>query len=382
MLLGFAVASLFDDFSSLPALMVVVVTLAAWSITPAGEETARAPSRFLLPPLVLPAILAALALLVMPSVVGVDLARSTASEARDAAVRGDWAFARDRFSSAVGNHPEDAGYWLGLALARAELGDNAGAREAYATARRISPGDARGWAGEAVLTADVGVRIRLLTEAARRTTSDPTFAFLLGDALESAGRSTEAIDAYATAVAISSDLVTQFPATSVNARPARPLVEDAVRRVLDRIASNAAISRQAVLWNLALSDDQLPPDAGAAWRAIDLARKGNAAAADAAADEARQAAPYDAGTLAMLLALDRLTCQQAAYERVASWLGAFRPQRPAALAIIREHVYREDALSSYLPRGTANLPPDERWPWPFIGEPPTCSGWASAPTSP
>ncbi|MDP9269418.1 MAG: tetratricopeptide repeat protein [Chloroflexota bacterium] len=382
-LVGFAAASLFDDYSSLPAVLAVVIIFAAWIVAPENGVQLPERTRRGAAPFVLPAAIAVLALVAIPSVVGVDAARAAASQGRDAAVRGDWGTAKERFEIAVANHVEDAGYWLGLGLARAELGDKAGARSAYNTARQLSPGDPRGWGAEAVLTTDPTEHIALLREAAKRTTSDPSYAFLLGNALEAAGRTDEATRAYAIAVAFGSDLIEQFPATPTpGGRPARQEVETAVRSFVDDVAARAAVSEQAVLWNLALSDDRLATDAGPAWRAVDLARNADAAGASAAAREAQAASPYDATTLAALMAVDRLTCDQAAFDRVAAWLGAYRPARPAALTIVREHVYREDALSSYLPPEAERLPADERWPWPFIGAPPACPGWQSAPSSP
>jgi tetratricopeptide (TPR) repeat protein/O-antigen ligase len=381
-LVGFAAASLFDDFSSLPAVLAVVIIFAAWVVAPEGGSERE---RFwvVTPPLVLPVVIAALALVVIPSVIGVDSARVAASQGRDAAVRGDWGAAKERFEVAVANHAEDAGYWLGLGLARAELGDKAGARSAYDTARQLSPGDPRGWGAEAVLATDPSERIALLSEAAKRTTSDPSYAFLLGNALEAAGRTDEATRAYAVAVAFGSDLISQFPPTPTSGgRPARQEVENAVRWFLDNLGAGAAVSEHAVLWNLALADDRLTADAGPAWRAVDLARKADPAGAAAAERGAQAASPYDATTLAALLAVDRLTCNRTAFDRVAAWVGAYRPARPAALTIVREHVYREDALSSYLPPEAERLPADERWPWPFIGAPPACPGWPSAPSSP
>jgi len=233
-----------------------------------------------------------------------------------------------------------------------------------------------------VLTTDSTLRIQLLTEAARRTTSDPTYAFLLGEALAAAGRAREALAAYATAVAISPDLIKQFPSAAAADAPASDDVERAVGGVLDSIATQTAISKDAATWDLDLAADSLPADAGAQWRAVDLARKGDANGAAAAIQQAERESPYDETTLAAALAVDRLTCDEAAFERVEAWVGPYRPARPTMLSVIREHVYREDALSSYLPPQAQQVPPDTRWPWAFIGQPPACPGWPSAPAFP
>ena len=123
--------------------------------------------------------------------------------------------------------------------------------------------------------------------------------------------------------------------------------------------------------------DRRLANAGAAWRAVDLARRGYLAAAHSALDVARQQDPYSQYTLGAILAVARLGCDRSTYERVAAYIGPFRPRRTDAIREIREHVYREDALSSYQPPGSDPLPPDVAWPWSLIGSPPACPGWSA-----
>jgi tetratricopeptide (TPR) repeat protein len=307
-----------------------------------------------------------------------DIARWSADAARSAAVVGDWSAAAEGFEAATSAHPGDAAYWLGLGLARAATNQTDPAREAYERARTLSPGDPRGWAGLALLSNDPAQRARLLAEAARRTT-DPTYSLRLGDALAAAGDPTNAIQAYARAVALGPDLYPLFPERAVaGQRPQRATVAAAVPAILDRIAHQATISPDAVLWDFALADDRLPADAGPAWRAVDLVRMGNRDGALAALAEANRVAPYDGLTLDAELAVARLTCDRPTYDRVVDWLGPYHVARPAKLTIIREHVYREDALSSYLPPSAEAISQDERWPWAFIGDPPACPAWFGA----
>lgn len=364
-LVGFAAASFFDDFSSLPAVMAVVITLAAWTI--AGPATAVSSRRRA----ILPLALAASALLVLPSVIGVDSARVAADAARQAAVAGDWRVAAERFSGATSAYPTDASYQLGLGLALSQLGRSRSAELAYGAARLQSPGDPRPWAALAALTDDPAARVRLLQEAARRTVLDPTFSFLLGRALDAAGRPADAIHAYAVAVAIDRSLIRTFSGER------RAAVEAGVDTVLDEIAPGAALGPDDVRWDLALADDRLPPDMGPAWRAVYFAERGADDDARAAAAQAAAQDPYGQTTLRALQAVARLTCDKPRYDALTGWIGQVREPSTAALSVIREHTYREEALSSYQPPSAERLPPVRAWPWSLIGDPPACPGWTA-----
>ncbi len=379
-LAGFAAASLFDDFSSLPAVIAVVVTLAAWTVTRQAEPVLR-PTLPRWRGALLPVALAVTgSLLLLPSVIGVDAARTAADAGRQAAVRSDWKLAVDRFGVATSAYATDAGYWLGLGLARAQLGQADAAVSAYERARQVSPGDARSWGALGALSTNPAERVRLLREAARRTVLDATFSFQLGAALLQTGQSAEAIQAYATAVALDRGLITAFSGSTT---PTRAQVGAAVGGVAAQLGARAALAPDIVAWDLALADDRLP-DGGAAWRAISFAAHGQAVEARAAANEASRDAPYDVTTLRGLQAAAWLTCDQQRYDAISGYLGPFRAPHPGPLGIIREHVYREDALSSYQPPVAGVAPPSEpvapvaqAWPWSLIGDPPTCAGWTS-----
>jgi O-antigen ligase len=362
-LVGFAAASFFDDFSSLSAVMAVVVALAAWTVAePLPAVTGRLG-------FVLPVALAAAGLLVLPSIIGVDSARVAADAGRQAAVAGDWPLAAHEFAGATDAYPTDAGYQLGLGLALSETGG--AAAPAYGAARTQSPGDPRSWAALAALTDDPVVHIPLLEEAARRTVLDPTFSFELGRALDAAGRPAAAIHAYAVAVAIDRSLITTFSGEQ------RAAVEAAVDAVLDEIAPQAALGPDGVRWDLALADDRLPPDMGAAWRAVYLAMHGSADDARAAATQATAGDPYSRTTLLALQAVARLTCDKPRYDAITTWVGEPVATRSATLTIIREHTYRENALSSYQPPSAEPMPAAAAWPWSLIGDPPACPGWST-----
>ena len=369
-LVGFAAACLFDDFSSLPAVIALVVTLAAW-VVPEPQPAAE-PRR--MPSFAVPLVAGLVGAVCLYGVASCDFARWSAGGARSAAVRGDWSAALQGFETAASAHPGDAAYWLGLGLARAELNQTDAARDAYARARDLSPGDPRGWASLGSLPGDRAERARLLAEAARKTT-DGTYSLLLGR-VDNDG---DALTADATAVALEPDLYRAFPNRAPpSVQSPRDKVLAVVPEILDSIAEQAAISKEAVLWDIALANDRLPADAGFQWRAVDLARRGDRDGAIRALAEAEREAPYNGLTLEAKLAVARLTCDPSTYERVSDWLGPYHPARSAALTIIREHVYREDALSSYLPPSAGVIPQDQRWPWAFIGDPPACPGWFGA----
>ncbi len=371
-LVGFAAASLFDDFSSLPAVMAVVVTLAAWTVPP---ETSLAPAGRRRFPLA--AALAVVAVAVVIPVVGVDRARVAAAAGREAAVRGDWEAASQQFSEATDAYPSNAGYWLGLGLALSERGSTT-AKLAYEQARLLSPGDPRPYGALAALTSDRDGKIRLLDAAARRTISDPRYAFALGGQLDAAGRHAEAIQAYAIAVILDRQLMHQFGPDGAIAAGGEVL--DEIGRIVDTLAPQAGLSSDGVRWDLDLLGGGFDQSLGLPWQAVSLAAHGNAAEARAAAADALRSAPYDRSALRAAQAVARMTCDRDRYDALTSVLGPFRPELPSQLTIVREHVYREDALSSYDPPDSLVLPePDRPWPWSLIGNPQGCPDWPDAP---
>jgi tetratricopeptide (TPR) repeat protein/O-antigen ligase len=385
-LLGFAAASLLDDFSSLPAVIAIVVGLAGWAVLEEPVPMRAVVSRRIRPAL-LPAALLIFSLVVMPSVIAVDTARTAAADARDAAVRGQWNEAVRDFTMSANAHPRDAAYWLGLGLVHWKTGNVEASWAAYQEAADLSPGDPRPWGALAALTSNSDERIRLLDRASRLTMTDPQFAFRLGDALESAGQRERAQQAYGLAVAIDSRLAQAFSdvarRTESTLRPGLETVGlAAIRVAADVDGRDIYISPDVVRWDVGLVQGVSPADAGAAWRAVLLADSGDLPAARAAADRAKSESPYDVHTVNALLVVARFACDRPEYERISSYLGPYVPQRPSAVAVIREHTYREDGLGGYQPLATDPLPTDQRWPSQLIGPPPDCPGWASAGTYP
>ena len=374
-LMGFGTASLLDDFSSLPAVMVLVVALAAWTVAgPPHEEPAppRPPARLLAPTAIL-----VIGVLVLPSVIGVDTARTVAAAGRASAVGGAWLDAAAQFQSATQAYPTDAGYWLGLGLARWELGDSAGATNAYAEALRLSPGDPRPYGALAALTADPARRVALLKQASELTMTDPQYAFRMGDALMAQGKRADGVKAYALAITVDSELAGTFVGGGdASARP--PLAD--IAPVAESTATalgeqDINIHPDKVTWDVGLAEGTLPADAGAAWHAVALASRGNVDAARAALGQAEQTNPFEVHTEDALLYVAERSCDRTTYDRLINAMGAYAPHRTSGVAEVREHVYREASLGSYQPLSPWPLPPDQRWPTLLIGAPPACPGW-------
>jgi tetratricopeptide (TPR) repeat protein len=386
-LIGFVAASCFDDFSSLPAVIAIVVTLAGWTVASTVPAPARVQSlnssvewwrNPLGPTLILPVALVVIGVVAIIPVIGVDRARVAAASAREAAVSGDWKTAATQFSTATDAYGTDAGYWLGLGLASAHLGSPETAELAYERARALSPGDPRGWGAVATLSHSPSERVSLFQRAAEGSINDPAYAFLLGRALESSGSATAAIHAYAIAVAIDRQLINAL------AGDQRRAVEAEVGPVMTGTLSSPSLSVTAARWDLALADRDIPSDMAPAWRALALAQRGASSDARAAASLAQAAAPYDATTLRGLQAVARLTCDAPRYAAITELIGESRSPR-GSLRVVRDHTYREDMLSSYLPPAPDDLPdadalpPARAWPWGLIGDPPACPDWPDAP---
>jgi tetratricopeptide (TPR) repeat protein/O-antigen ligase len=375
-LVGYSIAVLFDDFSFLPAITTMLITLAVLALpepptrprsrpqTPKGR---RAISHYSI------LAVASLALIAsVPFVVRTDIARVSAGDARALAVGGMWNQALASFQSAVEAHPENGGYWLGVAKSRAELGDLKGAYEAYERARTVSPGDARAYGGLAALTPDLNERIALLQQAVARTAGDAQYAYRLGIALAARGDKTDAAKAWGRAADLKSSAVGNF------AYDAYGIDRDATMAAA--IAHTYAAPRPdqnvdpAARWDVELSLRALPRDASPAWRAVDAARNGDISTATDLAQSAvasRSLYAYEA-----LAAVSAFKCDAAAVAaalRIANAIGSTSPSPPAAaVAIRREYVYREASLGAMQPAGIPALLPVDRWPWSVIGERPRC----------
>jgi tetratricopeptide (TPR) repeat protein len=364
-LIGIGSASLLDDFSSLPAVSVGCIALAAWSVAPRRRPKAH---RSALRRWSLPIAMALLSVISLPAVIGSDVARIAAADGRYAAVAGDWRAAERAFVAATNAYPEQAAYWLGLGLALAEDGRTEAATDAYRKARELSPGDPRPYGALSSLVADPDARVALLEAAAARTTSDPQYAWRLAETLRELEATEDATNAYARAVMIEPQLIASLPAE----------LRDAVLADLPGTAAEMALRNPSLqvgfaLWDVGLAMGDLPRDADPAWRVVEAARAGDEAAVEAVFVELRSngVAGIELNALA---AVARYQCDLEAYLLLAEVLGEFRPGRLNEPTITRDHTYRDLGLGSYQP-GPYALPADEPWPWSLVGQPPECPAW-------
>ena len=359
-LVGFAAASLLDDFSFLPALIATVLALAAW----------LAPIRSAAPTVgwLLPAALAMAAGLALPSVVGVDIARGSAQEGRTAMVAGDPSTAVAAFERAAGAHPENGGVWLGLGMAAAYAGDDARAVEAYERAVQASPGDPRGYAALAHLRPDDA--LGLLEAAADRTFDDPQDAVRLGLAYVQRDRVDDATYAWARAVALRSEILRLLPYEETGISMEQVAEEALV--LIAREPRPGVSENDAARWDIGLVLGALPEDAGPAWRAVEAALDGKRERGLELARAAIDAAPTDARGFQALAAVHAFACdadaEVAALEREKHALGAWTEPDPEPRAL-REFVYREASLGPSQPPGARLDLRVERWPWSLVDRP-------------
>lgn len=369
-LIGVGVASMLDDFSSLPALMAAIVTLAAWTVAredePVVTDTTE-PRGWVLPGAVL-----ALALLAMPAVVDVDAARLAAADGRRAAVAGEWDVASQRFTDAVGAYGDTAGYWLGLGLSAWHAGDPGRAAEAYAAAHLRNPFDARAAGALAALDAGSLASRDLLDEAVRHDITDPQYSYRLGAQRWESGQEAASIGAYGLAVAIAPPLIETFTPVGGSDGPRRSEVAAAALehvRQLDQL--DGYVLRPEVAWDLGLAAGDLPDDAPAPWRAVDLARNGDTDTALQLARDGLATQPGNPRALQALAAVARMACDPStpALERL---VGSRVPLRPSEVRDVRDHTYRDQGLGTYQPLAEDPYPPLGAWPWSLIGDAPDC----------
>lgn len=361
-LIGVAVACLLDDFSSLPALMAVTVTLAAW-VAPVGPTPMEADSRRW----ILPAALVLLAVIALPNVAGVDRARLAAADGRRAAVAGDWSVAVERFEAATAAYPGIAGYWLGLGVTSWHAGDEARANEAFLAAYERNAYDPRTAGALAAVDRSPLVAREHLDEAIRHGITDPQYAFRLGTMLEADGENAASIDAFGLAVAIDPSLITVF----ADAETQRDIASAALRQVPRLEALDGYVLRPQVAWDLGLFFGTLPQDAPAAWRAVLAAARGDLETARALADEAMAAGPEEHAVRAAA-AVARYGCDTDREMELIEVVGQRPALRPSELRDVRDHTYRDQSLGSYQPLATDPYPPRRAWPWSLVGEPPEC----------
>ncbi len=366
LVIGVAASQLLDDFSFLPAVTALLVTLAAWAL-PASPAVPPHGTRFAVPGFAL-----LIAVLALPSVVAIDGARFRAADARAAAVRGDWSAAAAGFDAAARAHPIDAGYQLGLAFASTEAGDRARARSAYEMAHLLNPGDPRGAGGLAALTDDALTRRALLGEAARNS-NDPQYAYRLAMELASSDQP-DAARWMAHAVALEPQLIGRLKASAPAITVADVIAN--LPRVASAVGSIKGYEPETPVWDASLLQGKLPVDAPAAWQAVAAAARGAQDAANSAMDQAQQDDPHDARTYQAAAAVDLFGCDEQGYRRdllleeLAG--GTYVAPSEGVHIDFRDGVYREPGLGDYQPSAAPRPPAVPRWPLALV-DPPSCS---------
>jgi O-antigen ligase len=371
-LAGLALASTLDDFSFLPAVMVMAIALAAWLAggPPPATESASRPWRLAVAP-------TALALLAIPGLLAVaagDLSRNDALTARSAAEKNDWSTAADFFRHAAERHSADALYALGLGLSYAYLGADDSAREAYRRALELNPGEPRAAGGLAALTADAQQQIQLLQQASANTYGDPQYAYRLGLAEAAAGDKPAAAVAFAHAVALNPQLFGLLPYDEAGVT--REQVAAALDQVLAGEHRAAPILDLIAGWDVALALDRLPADAGDPWQAVNAEVHGDAATADTLLARMRNDDPNDPRVYQAWAAIARMRCdsdgEKEALRIEALTRGAYSGVVPR-VRVQRELIYREAGLAASQPFSAPQPPTVPRWPWALIPDPPSCS---------
>ncbi len=367
-LIGFAAFSMLDDFSFLPAVIILVIILAAWALppTPAGSprDSATGPRALLVP-----GALAVAALMSVPTAVSLGTMRIGLAEARMAAVDGRWDDAVGGIRRAAEAQPSNALHWLSLGLAEHHLGRDDAAVDAYSAARDASPGDPRAWGALAVLAPNEEEERRLLEEAARRS-NDPQYAYRLAAALRAAGDDAGATDYLAIASVIEPRLYASV------AREMQPDVRAALPRAVATVGSLAGLDPHEVEWNASLGADEVHAGASVQWRVARDVDTGDVPAAMASLTAARREGPHAPHTWEAASAVARMTCDRGEFERAEATLDlAGRAPNPLQHAVVirRPGLYREPDLGDYQPLEGPSLPDLRQWPLGLI-EVPDC-GW-------
>lgn len=367
---GFAVTSLLDDHSSLPALTALVVTLAAWVV---AEVPLDRPSR--VPGWTLPSAAAVLLLVAVPFVARVDLARVEAELGRASALAGDLGAATFRFATATQQYPENALYRLEGGMTMALAGDIAEAAEQFRAAARLSPGDPRPLGALADLASTPEERVDLLDRAARLTGDDPQYSYRLGLellAMEAAGWETS----LARAVTIDSTVLASLD---------QALGTEVTGEVISHIPRVGSDLAERLRLDVAFLNDDLALYAGAepasrAHRAVAAQRDGRVDAARELLDEAVGDLPYEPWTWDAAAYIARQACDAAAYRNAALlrfWSpGGTRSSLPSGpLRTSLDLAYRELGLGTYQPGDSDRQPLRLGWPAGIVGQAPACPGW-------
>jgi tetratricopeptide (TPR) repeat protein len=361
--IGFFAALTLDDFSYVPSVIAAALAIGAF-LTPlrAAGQTG----------FMIPATLALAAIVALPNILAVDVARAEAQAARTAMIAEDYALAVSGFAAATAAHPEHGGYWLGLGMASAYAGNRGDAIEAYERATSAAPGDPRGYGALAALDPAADA-IELLRAAADRTTGDAQYAVRLGLALALAGQRDEGVHAWGRAVALHPELLRVLPYAETGI--SMEAVAEAGILTIHAEPRAATVENLVRLWDLGLALDELPPDAGTAWRAVDAARHGDTERGAALADDAVAAAVYDPRGWEATAAVAAFACDTGAEEQVSEIYGElgfeFLATVPEPL-IWREFVYREASLGPTQPPNAGPRLELEPWPWSLIDRPTAC----------
>jgi tetratricopeptide (TPR) repeat protein len=355
-LIGFAAFSLLDDFSFLPAVTVVVILLAAWSL-PARIPAREAPAEPAWRGLAVPVVLVMAAVIAAPAAASLGLMRIGLADARSAAVAGDWEAALSGFRAAASAQPAIALHWMSVGLAEHHLGRDDAAIDAYRTAERANPGDPRPWGALAALS-DGSDTIDLLREAARRS-NDPQYAYRLAVALSAEGQDTEAAEYLAIASVIQPNLYATL------SEPMRSLARSELPAAIARVGSVEGRDPREVAWNAALAAGEMDPDAPIQWQVAGRVRDGDAAGARSLLAEAERREPRSVRTWQAAAAVAMMSCDRAALELAEAnieLLGADPIFGLHRVAERRPGVYREPDLGDYQPLSEPSLPALADWP--------------------
>jgi tetratricopeptide (TPR) repeat protein/O-antigen ligase len=364
-LVGFAVASLLDDHSSLPAITAMVVTLVAW-VTTSPADDPRPAGRWHRAAMY--AVVGLIAIVALPAVARVDLGRLDAAAGRAAITLGDVRGGGAAFSSAADWYPANAQYHLSLGLALAMDGRDDDARASYQRAADLAPGDARAWGGLAELAADESERRALLSIAAARPTSDPQFAYRLGAALEAEDRLVEAQQAYAHAVArLPSLILTLQPGTAPTSRSG---VAEAALRTVQELGADARLSADQTAWDLALAGVETQARLPLAWQAVVAIQQDKLEAADAALRQAIANDRWAPQTWRVARALAEVSCDSRSLNEAVELLGLLPGGRTAPDPHVVQRApdlpYREEGLGDYQPIESTIPPRHFEWPGAYL----------------
>lgn len=367
-LVGVTLIVMFEDPAQLPALAVLALVLAGWTV--ADAEAARPPAaprrrRSQLAS----AVFAAVLLGSLPFVAAASEARAAAAAAREAAVDGRWTEAQAAFVEALARWPDRAPYALGAGLAAAHLGQLEDARAFYERAARSSPGDPRPLGALAVLTDDPERAVGLLRRAAEVMARDSQYRYRLAGALLALGRDDEAALELARAAMLDPQVLAVLDGGRAG------LLEQALRDlpvIVRDEAERADIDPADVLAQAAIvaeNDVTIEPLAAA----LAAVRRGDEASAASLIGEAIEQQRLERRTYTAAVAVAQSRCDRAEADRLRGLAeiapGGFTSLYRVGGAVVesRDHVYREMGLGDYQPPGTDRPPVTPReWPLAFV----------------